>query len=80
MLINLGATYEQFITVTKIGLESTHKKYFEQIIATENYIYFKNLMVTRNLQLEAEAFELMYKQMSKVDNSETSNKIMRRGK
>lgn len=79
MLIDLGATYDQFIKVAKYGLEAPGKENFEQIIACENYIYFKNLMVTRNLQLEEESYELMYKQMSKSKNTEVSKKMMKKG-
>lgn len=59
MLIELGANQEQFLLAAKKGLESENKKYFEQLIACDNFIYFKNMMVKRNLQLEDQAYQLM---------------------
>lgn len=59
MLIELGADQEQFLQAAKKGLESEDKKYFEQMIACDNFVYFKNMMVKRNLQLEEEAAHLM---------------------
>jgi len=60
MLIDLGASQEQFLLCAKKGLESDDKKYFEQMIACDNFLYFKNMMVKRNLQLEDQAYKLMY--------------------
>jgi hypothetical protein len=60
MLSDIGASQEQFLLVARKGLESPEdKKYFEQLIACDNYIYFKNMMIKRNLQLEEQAFLLM---------------------
>ena len=60
MLSDIGVSQEQFILAAKKGLESNaNKKYYEQLIACENYIYFKNMMIKRNLQLEEQAFKLM---------------------
>jgi hypothetical protein len=78
MLIDLGSTYEQFIEAARYGLESAGKKYFEQIITCESYIYFKNLMVKRNLQLQSEAYELMYANITK--QKEATKKMVAQGK
>jgi hypothetical protein len=60
MLGDVGASQEQFLLAAKKGLESpTDKKYFEQLVACDNYLYFKNMMIRRNLQLEEQAFKLM---------------------
>lgn len=45
--------------VASKGLESQDKKYYERLIASDNYLYFKSMMVKRNLQLEEEAMKLM---------------------
>jgi len=58
-LIETGATQEQFLLVANRGLESPDKKYYERLIATENYLYFKSMMLKRNLHLEEEAMKLM---------------------
>ncbi len=63
----IGASQEGFLLAAKKGLESpTDKKYFEQIIACDNYLYFKSMMVKRNLQLEEEAMKLMQEKSSGV--------------
>jgi len=40
-------------------LESADKKYWEKLISSDNYLYFKSMMLKRNLQLEEEAMKLM---------------------
>ncbi len=77
MLIDLGATYEQFLEAAKYGLVSSEKKYFEQIIACDNYMYFKNLMVKRNLLLQKEAYEMMYSHINIPE--EISNSFINKG-
>jgi len=59
MLTEVGASQEQFLLAAKRGLESADKKYYEQLITCDNYLYFKNMMIKRNLQLEEQAFNLM---------------------
>ena len=60
MLLDIGGSQESFLLAAKKGLESEEdKKYFEQMIACENYLYFKNLMIKRNMQLEQLAFKMM---------------------
>ena len=59
--IEIGATDEMFMKVVKAGIKNTaHKKYFEQILATMNYLSFKKLMVKRNKELELEALESLH--------------------
>jgi hypothetical protein len=59
-LIELGVNYEQFLVIANKGLDHPEdKKYFEQLIANENFLYFKNMMLKRNMQLEDQAFKLM---------------------
>jgi hypothetical protein len=69
MLSEIGASQEQFLLAAKKGLESQEKKYFEQMIACDNYLYFKNMMIKRNLQLEEQAFKLM---QEKTNTNETT--------
>ena len=59
ILIETGASQEQFLMVAKKGLESEDNKYYERLIATDNYLYFKNMMIKRNLNLEEDAMKLM---------------------
>jgi hypothetical protein len=63
MLSEIGASEELFLLVAKKGLDSPDdKKYYEQLITCDNYVYFKNMMIRRNLQLEEQALQLMYDQ------------------
>lgn len=74
LLIETGATQEQFLLVANRGLESADKKYYEKLIASDNYLYFKSMMVKRNLQLEEEAMKLMISKAAEenVDMKEQS--------
>lgn len=66
MLTDLGANEQQFILASKKGLHSKeNKKYFEQLIACDNFLYFKNMMVKKNLQLEEQAYKLLHENMVK---------------
>ena len=66
MLIDLGANDTQFVLAAKKGLKSKeNKKYFEQLIACDNFLYFKNMMVKKNLQLEEQAYKLLHENMVK---------------
>jgi len=59
--IELGATHEMFFKVVKAGLRNPkHKKYFEQILATLNFMSFKKLMIKRNKELELEALQMLH--------------------
>jgi len=71
LLADLEITQEQFLRSAKYGLESENKKYFEQIIACDNYIYFKSLMVKRNLQLQDETYKMMVGKKI-IDNNENN--------
>ena len=62
---DIGITEEMFCLAAKKGLEDQkdNKKYFEQLIAFNNYTYFKNLMTKRNLHLEKIAYQEMMKEV-----------------
>jgi len=74
MLHEIGASQELFLLVSKKGLEHPEdKKYYEQLIACDNYVYFKNMMIRRNLHLEEQAMKLMHEQnKSKHKNQENT--------
>ena len=64
----LNLTEEMFINVTKKGLENPRdKKYFGFLISFTNYIYFKNLMIKRNIQLSTFSYSLLQKNNNKPD-------------
>lgn len=59
---DLGISNEKFLELAEMGLERPKdKKYFEQIINNEDYLYFKDLMYRRNIQLEQEALVILTK-------------------
>lgn len=60
MIIELGIDNEKFLACAKKGLEHPEdKKCFENIIASDNFLYFKSLMVQRNAQLQEQSYRLM---------------------
>ena len=59
LLEQVNIDQETFLRASKIGLQSEDKKFYEQLIACDNFIYFKNMMIKRNMQLEEEAIRLM---------------------
>lgn len=74
-MAELGISQETFLLCAEKGLDNdSDKKYFEQVIKTDDYIYFKELMVKRNTQLEQEALALLIqkqkKELSKTGENE----------
>ena len=66
MLVDLGANEHQFVLAAKKGLRCPEtKKYFEQLIANENFLYFKNMMVRKNLEIQNQAYNLFKQNMAK---------------
>ena len=76
MTQEIGITEEMFCLAAKRVLEDQkeNKKYFEQLIAFNNYNYFKNLMTKRNLHLEKIAYEEMMKDKQKESQAQPENK------
>ena len=70
-IIEIGISEEMFILAAKKGIENPknkmHKKYILQLISFTNYLYFKNLMTKRNIQLEQQAIKML--------NESNNNKI-----
>mmetsp|Transcript_19520 Transcript_19520/g.19562 ORF Transcript_19520/g.19562 Transcript_19520/m.19562 type:complete len:492 (+) Transcript_19520:91-1566(+) len=58
----IGVTPQQFVNVCGIGMKSpAHRRIFEQIIACDNFMSFKKLMLKRNKEIEMEVAKLMSK-------------------
>ena len=84
MTHELDITEEMFCMAAKKGLEDQkeNRKYFEQLIAFNNYSYFKSMMTKRNLHLEKLAYEAMMKDKEKEikpenkDNNEELKKLL----
>ena len=66
MLKDLGASETQFVLAAKRGLKDPDaKKYFEQLIANENFMYFKNMMVKKNIEIQRQANNLLNQNLAK---------------
>ena len=56
----LGVTEQQFLeSYEKAEQNPIHKKIVDQIMAVDNFLAFKKLMVKRNQELNKQAIELM---------------------
>lgn len=83
MLIELEVSQEKFLECAQKGLEDpAHKKHFENIIACDNFLYFKSLMIQRNAQIKEESYRLMAASEGKTSqhqltNDEAYNAILR---
>ena len=54
--VTLGITHQQFFKTCETGVKNpSHRRVFEQILACDNFISFKKLMIKRNKELEVEA-------------------------
>ena len=82
MTQELDITEEMFCMAAKRGLEDQkeNRKYFEQLIAFNNYSYFKSMMTKRNLHLEKLAYEAMMKDKEKEikpENKDNNEELKR---
>ncbi len=76
LLDEIGVDQDMFLSAAQKGLESDDKKFYEQLIACDNFLYFKNMMIKRNMQLEEEAMRLMQAKAGEIKNTYlTSNNI-----
>ena len=58
----LGVTNEQFVEACERAEQNPiHKKIVDQIMAVDNFLAFKKLMVKRNQELNKQAMELYEK-------------------
>jgi hypothetical protein len=77
MLNEIGASQELFLLIAKKGLEHPEdRKYYEQLIACDNYVYFKNMMIRRNLQLEEQAMKLMHEHNNFMSKNQENLKVI----
>lgn len=67
LMAELGVTDTQFLEACeKAEANPIHKKIVDQIVAVENFLAFKKLMVKRNQELNKQAMELFEKQKTGV--------------
>ena len=62
LMAELGVSDTQFVEACQKAQEnSIHKKIVEQIMAVDNFLAFKKLMVKRNTELNRQAMEMFEK-------------------
>lgn len=76
LLDEIGVDQEVFLLAAKKGLDSDDKKFYEQLIACDNFLYFKNMMIKRNMQLEEEAMKLMQSKAGELKNKLLTGNII----
>ncbi|CAG9334924.1 CFAP36_2 [Blepharisma stoltei] len=63
LLEEIGVTANLLLKVCEKGLKNRmHHRIFEQILACDNFLSFKKLMIKRNKELEVEAMEMLQKE------------------
>ena len=60
-LAEIGVTEEQFAEACEAGMDSRpeNKNVFEKLIAVDDFLTFKKMMIKRNIELELEVVEAM---------------------
>lgn len=72
LMSELGVSDEQFVAACDKASENPiHKKIVDQIMAVDNFLAFKRLMVKRNQELNRQAIE-MFQRMQNKDASQTA--------
>ena len=72
--MTIGINQEQFLNVCETGIKNpAHKRVFEQMLACDNFISFKKLMLKRNKELEAEAAKSVDLSKSAAKGSEETD-------
>jgi hypothetical protein len=67
----LGIPAEVFVNACEVASEKVHKSIINQLLAVENFLLFKKMMITRNKQLNLEAANQMHNPDPAGDNSST---------
>ena len=64
---DLGITQADFVATCGKAAKKVHRTVLQQILAVEDYLLFKKMMINRNIQMNKEALEAMKKKGKKVD-------------
>ena len=59
---DMGITGEAFVMACEMASQKLHKSIINQLLAVENFILFKKMMISRNKQLNEEAMKELNKQ------------------
>ena len=73
-MTELGVSDEQFVEACQRAESNPiHKKIVDQIMAVDNFLAFKKLMVKRNAELEKQTAEYMEKMAAKKASGGTTD-------
>ena len=64
---DLGISQQDFLATCGRAAKKLHKSILQQILACDDFLLFKQLMVNRNIAMNKEAMEEMKKKGKKVD-------------
>ena len=67
---NMGITLDSFVSACELASSKVHKAIVNQILAVDNFVIFKKMMVARNKQLNLQALRQMQETMAKPDENE----------
>jgi hypothetical protein len=70
---NLNVTNEQFLEACQLETEGANKKLFDRILAVDDFISFKRLMIKRNKELEREVLETLQNEINSNIKKENNN-------
>ncbi len=75
----LNISPELFVKACNKGVKTpAHRRIFEQVIACDNFLSFKKLMIKRNRELEAEALKMMQQEEEAITQEEVDTAFMKR--
>lgn len=63
----IGIPPTEFVKACQLAVTNGHKKTVAQILAVEDFVLFKKMMLNRNKAMNAEAMEAMKRQGMKVN-------------
>lgn len=67
---NMGITLDSFVSACELASSKVHKAIVNQILAVDNFVIFKKMMVARNKQLNLQALRQMQETMAKPEENE----------
>lgn len=64
---DLGIDPQVFVNACELASEKIHKSIINQLLAVENFLLFKKMMIARNKQLNQEAMKHVKEQLEMMD-------------
>ena len=70
---DLGIGSDVFVNACELASDKVHKSIVKQLLAVENFLLFKKMMITRNKQLNEEAIKNMKSEIQTEGNTNAAN-------